>query len=61
MDLWCVLTIIAVDLFFFIGILWPLQSLPEWVVHVSYCLPIAVPVKAARAIMLKGIYRFELN
>ena len=41
-------------LFLFLGILWPLRSLPDWVRYTSYSFPMAIPADAVRSILLRG-------
>ncbi|XP_065909677.1 ABC transporter G family member 20-like [Dysidea avara] len=36
------------------GIMWPLQGLEAWIRYTAYCLPVAMPAKAVRNILLKG-------
>ncbi|XP_065916658.1 ABC transporter G family member 20-like isoform X2 [Dysidea avara] len=36
------------------GLLWPLQSLPDWVRYTCYSFPMAVPTDAVRSILLRG-------
>ena len=36
------------------GIMWPLQGLEAWIRYTAYCLPVAMPAKAVRDILLKG-------
>ncbi|XP_065910113.1 ABC transporter G family member 20-like isoform X1 [Dysidea avara] len=36
------------------GIMWPLRGLEAWVRYAAYCLPVAMPSKAVRDILLKG-------
>ena len=38
------------------GVLWPLQSLPEWLQITSKCLPIALPSEATRSVYIRGAF-----
>lgn len=43
----------------FLGILWPLESIPEGLRYISMCLPTTFGSEAMRAILIKGMSIIE--
>lgn len=40
------------------GIIWPIESIPQWLRYISYCSPLTFAVEAIRCILARGKTKF---
>lgn len=43
------------DFFCFVGIIWPLEAIPEWLRYISICLPQTYAAEAMRCVLSRGM------